>query len=81
MGGEIQQLKAGGVYPQLQVLPVRVHKRLLHSTLPVAEADDLHVGEAASDRETSVLQHEMMTMTMISVTVEKGTVIDNTPST
>ncbi|KAE8696592.1 putative beta-1,3-galactosyltransferase 19 [Hibiscus syriacus] len=44
VGGEIQQLEAGGVPTQLEVLPVRMHRGLLHCPLPVTETNVMHVG-------------------------------------
>lgn len=60
VGRKIQQLETGRVRAQLQVLPVRMHRRLSYRTLPVAEADDVHVGQIADTGMASVLQHEMI---------------------
>uniref|UniRef100_A0A2N9EBS0 Galectin domain-containing protein n=1 Tax=Fagus sylvatica TaxID=28930 RepID=A0A2N9EBS0_FAGSY len=59
VGGAVQQFKIRAVCAQLEILPVWVHRRLLHSTLPVSKTDDMHVGQIAISRKTSVLQHEM----------------------
>ncbi len=59
VGGAVQQFKIRAVRAQLEILPVWVHRRLLHSTLPVSKTDDMHVGQIAISRKTSVLQHEM----------------------
>ncbi|MBA0851399.1 hypothetical protein Goshw_019178, partial [Gossypium schwendimanii] len=45
VGGEIQQLKGGGLYTQFEVLPIRMHRRLLYSSLPVTKTNDVHVGQ------------------------------------
>lgn len=45
MGGAIQQFCAGTVLTQLEILPIWLHGRLLHCTLPVSSADDLLVGQ------------------------------------
>ena len=58
-GGAVQQFKIRAVCAQLEILPVWVHRRLLHSTLPVSKTDDMHVGQIAISMKTSVLQHEM----------------------
>lgn len=60
MGRKIQQHETGRVCAQLPVLPVRMHRRLSYRTLPVAEADDVHVGQIADTGKASVLQHEMI---------------------
>ena len=60
MGGEIQQLKTGGLSAQLEVLPVWMHRRLLYSSLPVPKTDDVHVGQVAKADKASVLQHEIV---------------------
>lgn len=58
VGGEIWYYKTGTIYSQLQILSIRLHRRILYRTLPVATSDDLHVGEVTS-WESSVLQYEM----------------------
>ena len=60
MGGEIQQHETGGVRAQLALLPIRVHRGLFHGSLPVAEADDVPVGQVAETSKAPVLQHEMI---------------------
>ena len=50
VGGEIQHHEIGGIRAQRQVLPIRVHRRLLHGALPIAETDDLYVGKIAATR-------------------------------
>lgn len=60
MGGTVQQLKASGVPTQLEVLPVWMYRRLLHCSLPIAEADALHVAQIDNPGKTAVLQREMM---------------------
>lgn len=69
VGREIQRNDAGEVRSQPKVLPVRLHRGLLHSSLPVAEADDLHVGKVAAGNEASVLRYEMTKKTVIIITM------------
>lgn len=59
VGGAIQQFKTCAVSAQLEVLPVRVHWRLLHCTLPISKTNDMLVGQIAIPRKSHVLQHEM----------------------
>lgn len=55
VGGEIQQLKGRGLYTQFEVLPIRMHRRLLYSSLPVTETNDVHVGQVAKADKASML--------------------------
>lgn len=50
VGGAVQQLKTRRVSSQLEILPVWLHRRLLHSTLSVPKTDDLHVEQAADGK-------------------------------
>lgn len=59
MGGESEQLEGSGVRTQLEILPIRVHRRLHNGSLPVSEADDLPLEQTQTARKAVVLQHEM----------------------
>ena len=59
VGGAVQQFKTCAVCAQLEILPIWVHRGLLHCTLPISKTDDMHVGQIAISRKTPVLQHEM----------------------
>lgn len=60
MGGTVQQLKISGISTQLEILSVWMYRRVLYSTLPVPEADDLHVGKITKNWKATVLQHEII---------------------
>ena len=59
MGGESEQLESSRIHSQLEVLPVRVHRRLHNSTLPISKADDLSLEQTKTGRAAHLLQHEM----------------------
>lgn len=59
VGGALQQHKTGRVHAQLEVLPIWVHWRVLHCTLPITKTNDMHVGKIATSRKITLLQHEM----------------------
>lgn len=67
MGREIQQYKTSRVCAQREVLPIWMYSRLLYSTLPVPEADDVHVGQIAGTSKASVLRYEMITMVLMTI--------------
>ncbi|KAE8732257.1 putative beta-1,3-galactosyltransferase 18 [Hibiscus syriacus] len=55
VGGEIQQHKRGGLRIEFEVLPIRLHRILLYSSLPVSKTDDVHVGQVAKADKASML--------------------------
>lgn len=55
VGGAVQQFKTSRLSAQLELLSVRLHRRLLHCTLPIPPANDLHVGKIGATWKTPML--------------------------